>query len=337
MKASLLSLVANIATLKGENTGAAVLFMALVAFMFWRILRYQGPPPKSQEEIERRRKELERFRGADSVEEKDHWQAEEAKIRAQITTQEGERRHALNLQASQLQQAEIRRLSWVRLARLEFLMSISPYEFEGIVASLFESHGYVVRQTPSTGDGGKDIVVERRGRISFVECKRFARDNMVGTPLLRAFLGAMTASGVRFGIFVTTSDFNSNAKEFGIAHGITLINGTRLAAALAKLSDGTDDPNRYKALCPTCGSSHFFPLTSERCQTLCQCGGPIPFPLAIADLTSHIARHNELCCPKCGTRLKSSSKSRVGLLCPNIRCDFTYSVPTAQWFSKTRR
>lgn len=312
MESSLFLIMATSGASKGDTAVFAVLVYCLVYFGLWRLLRGPQPSPKPQEENERVRKELK-------------GQTEEQMHKADLAKQKTERFTSLNHQASQLQQSEIRRLSWMRLARLEFLMSVSPYEFEGIVASLFEGHGYVVRQTPGSGDGGKDIVVERRGKISFVECKRFARGSLVGEPLLRAFLGAMTASGVRSGFFVTTSDFTTPAKAFGEEHNIELINGTRVAAALAKLSDGTDDPTRYNALCPACGNNHSFPLTSERCQTTCQCGGTIPFPLAIADLTSHIARQNELSCPKCSTRLRRSSNSRVGLLCPNIGCDFTFS------------
>lgn len=311
MEASLLLTVA----VKGETDPVVVFIFCLLGLGFWWLQREPKPPTKPPEKIESIQESKQQIEGA---------------VRKDGFAKQAERRAASNLQASELQQSEIRRLSWVHVASLELLMSVSPHDFEGIVANLFHTHGYAVRQTPRTGDGGKDIIVERRGKTSFVECKRFARENSVGTPLLRAFLGAMAACGVRSGIFVTTSDFNANAKEFGQQHDITLINGTRLAAAFAKLSKGTEDPGRYKALCPECGSTHVYPLSAERCHTTCQCGKTIPFPLAITDLVSHAAyRHLARSCPKCGSPLKISSSCRTRLLCPNVSCDFTFSLASA--------
>ena len=79
--------------------------------------------------------------------------------------------------------------------------------------------GFRAEMTNATGDGGIDIVAVRNKPILgggyLFQCKRYAPDNQVGVAAVRDFYGAVTADRAIKGIFVTTSDFTLQAREFG--------------------------------------------------------------------------------------------------------------------------
>jgi restriction system protein len=75
--------------------------------------------------------------------------------------------------------------------------------------------------------GGIDIIAMLDkpivgGRYLF-QCKRFAPENMVGAPTVRDFYGAVTADRAVKGVFITTSDFTTQAREFAERAGLELI------------------------------------------------------------------------------------------------------------------
>ncbi len=47
-----------------------------------------------------------------------------------------------------------------------------------------------------------------------VQAKRNSPDNVVDRKTIQAFIGSMSGQGVTKGVFITTSHFNANAKEF---------------------------------------------------------------------------------------------------------------------------
>jgi len=92
--------------------------------------------------------------------------------------------------------------------------------------------------TKATGDGGIDIVaiLEKpivSGKYLF-QCKRYAPDCLVGAAAVRDFYGAVMADNAVKGIFITTSDFTVQAREFAERVGLELINLPRLRELLAQ-------------------------------------------------------------------------------------------------------
>lgn len=115
---------------------------------------------------------------------------------------------------------------------------ISGVEFEKLVVTILEKMGFRAEMTKASGDGGIDIdaVLAKPivgGRYLF-QCKRFASDNLVGAPTLRDFYGAVTAERAVKGVFITTSDFTPQAREFGQKAGLELVNRTRLQELLVE-------------------------------------------------------------------------------------------------------
>ena len=52
--------------------------------------------------------------------------------------------------------------------------------FEATVGSLFRHHGYVVEQTPNTGDRGVDLLAGKGQHRIAVQCKRRLANDIVG-------------------------------------------------------------------------------------------------------------------------------------------------------------
>lgn len=58
-----------------------------------------------------------------------------------------------------------------------YILNLTPREFELLIASLYEQLGYEIQVTPATRDGGKDIVAkikrEDGNEVVYVECKLY--------------------------------------------------------------------------------------------------------------------------------------------------------------------
>ena len=68
------------------------------------------------------------------------------------------------------------------------LYHLNPRRFEELVADLFINEGYNVELTSKSADGGKDIYAHKKdffnNYLFAVECKKYAKKNKVGRPLL---------------------------------------------------------------------------------------------------------------------------------------------------------
>lgn len=111
----------------------------------------------------------------------------------------------------------------------KLLHNLSPFNFEHIIAKIFEKKGFSVKITPKTHDGGKDIFIAKNDLMSFlfyVECKKYSPDHPVGIEVIQRLYGVISAEKATGGIIATTSYFTKPAKnyikEYNLEHQITL-------------------------------------------------------------------------------------------------------------------
>ena len=83
---------------------------------------------------------------------------------------------------------------------------MNPYEFEWLVANIFQHFWYSTRVTKWSWDKGIDINIEKDGHKEIIQCKRYKK--RIGTPVIRDFIGTMNLSGIHNWYIVTTSDFS---------------------------------------------------------------------------------------------------------------------------------
>jgi len=75
-----------------------------------------------------------------------------------------------------------------------------------------------------------------------VQAKRYAPDRAINREAIQSFIGAMSGQGINKGIFITTSYFNANAREFvqrGSTQKVILIDGDTLLGLMLKHQVGT--------------------------------------------------------------------------------------------------
>jgi restriction system protein len=118
---------------------------------------------------------------------------------------------------------------------LENLLQVSPTRFEVIVLDVLHRLGYGghrddLQRVGGTGDGGIDgiISLDKLGLEKvYVQAKRW--QNTVGRPELQAFYGALAGQKAKRGVFITTSGFTSQARDFAQSvEGMVLVDGERL-------------------------------------------------------------------------------------------------------------
>jgi HJR/Mrr/RecB family endonuclease len=104
------------------------------------------------------------------------------------------------------------------------LFNLSSRQFEEYIADLLRNMEFEdIILTPSSGDGGRDLIATKRHKniplIFAFECKRYAPKRGIGPQIMRALLGTVkgryTAANV--GVLVTTSYFTKGSKDLIIS------------------------------------------------------------------------------------------------------------------------
>ena len=123
---------------------------------------------------------------------------------------------------------------------LEQVLTLTPARFERLIVELLLAMGYgdgraeMGQAIGKSGDGGIDGVVneDKLGLDAvYIQAKRYAPENTIGRPALQAFIGSMTGESATKGVFVTTSSFTKDARDYvhRVQQRVVLIDGARLA------------------------------------------------------------------------------------------------------------
>ncbi|MCG1022169.1 restriction endonuclease [Sutcliffiella horikoshii] len=130
---------------------------------------------------------------------------------------------------------------------LKQLRNVHWIKFEDIVIELLTVMGYGDgKVTQRTNDEGLDGVIkeDKLGLDNiYVQAKRYGATNSVGRDVVQSFSGALDGKGARKGVFITTSYFTDNAKQYAEcldAKKIILIDGKQLAKLMIDHNVGVD-------------------------------------------------------------------------------------------------
>lgn len=136
---------------------------------------------------------------------------------------------------------------------LDKIAQSPPAFFEQLVLDLLHALGYGaseedIERIGHASDGGIDGVIslDKLGfeRV-YVQAKRW--QGSVGRPEVQAFYGALAGRRARKGVFITSSSFTREAREFGaqFAESIVLIDGSRLTSLMIEHGVGV---SHYRVL-----------------------------------------------------------------------------------------
>lgn len=99
----------------------------------------------------------------------------------------------------------------------DLLYELDPRRFEELVAELYIRRGFKVELTPSSGDGGADLLVAKHDELGrslyVVQCKRYAARRKIGPSLVRELIGTVDHKRASAGVLLTTSFFTKGARD----------------------------------------------------------------------------------------------------------------------------
>ncbi len=126
------------------------------------------------------------------------------------------------------------------VAEFDLFNDLTPTGFEKVIGDHFRRKGFYVQHTGGSADGGVDLWISKNGKVGIVQCKRYRRDNAVGSPSVRDLRGAMLRENAVCGYLITTSRFTDNAVKEAAAvqtPPIKLIDGDMLLQIMREEQD----------------------------------------------------------------------------------------------------
>ena len=137
----------------------------------------------------------------------------------------------------------------------ELMLKCSPAFFERLVIDVLVEMGYggsredAAEVLGKTGDNGVDGIIkeDKLGLDAiYVQAKRW--QGTVGRPELQAFAGSLEGHRARKGVFITTSAFSREARDYvrNIEKKIVLLDGPELAKHMIDHGVGVSDVATYK-------------------------------------------------------------------------------------------
>lgn len=135
------------------------------------------------------------------------------------------------------------------------IKSCSPEFFENLVVEVLVKMGYGGTRKDAgevigkSGDEGIDGVIneDRLGLdVIYIQAKRW--EGTVSRPEIQKFVGALQGKKARKGIFITTSEFSKQAKDYAssIESSVVLIDGEMLAGLMIDHDVGTTVESSYE-------------------------------------------------------------------------------------------
>lgn len=116
--------------------------------------------------------------------------------------------------------------------RIKKIDKMAGDEFERYLCSYFRSRGYNASVTKKSGDFGADLILDRFGRRTVVQVKRYK--NKVGISAVQEAIGAIAYYNADKGIVVTNSYFTKSAKALAEANNIDLLDRDYIIKHAAK-------------------------------------------------------------------------------------------------------
>jgi restriction system protein len=123
--------------------------------------------------------------------------------------------------------------------------NLSPKFLEVVVLELLHAMGYGASETSiehvgGPGDEGVDGIIHQDTlglqRI-YVQAKRYKAENSIGRPDIQKFVGALAGQGANGGVFITTSSFSADAKDYASKNlnaRVVLIDGAEFGLLMVR-------------------------------------------------------------------------------------------------------
>jgi restriction system protein len=128
------------------------------------------------------------------------------------------------------------------MVTVQEIQSIDPYEFEKLVAELWETKGYDTTVRNKTSDKGIYIDAERGGISEKVQVKRYGQNNKIGSGEVREYATIYQQTNTNNVALVTSGEFTDPARELATDLNVNLCSGKEL---LQQLESSSVDVSEY--------------------------------------------------------------------------------------------
>ena len=134
------------------------------------------------------------------------------------------------------------------------LRSTDPYQFEHMMVTLLSNMGYKGTDgqslvTQKSNDGGIDGIINQDPlglQTIYVQVKRYAENNIIRSPEIDSFSGALRRKRADRGVFITTSSFTSGARQAAKQLNIALVDGEILTNLMIQYKVGVQIRQVYE-------------------------------------------------------------------------------------------
>jgi HJR/Mrr/RecB family endonuclease len=122
---------------------------------------------------------------------------------------------------------------------IDELKKLSGKEFEDYLAVLFKNHGYQVKTTPSTGDYGADLILNKDQHLIAVQAKCYR--GSVGVSAVQEALSGMAYYSCHSAWVVTTGNYTVNAIELARQSKVKLLDSHELGKLIVQTQKPTSN------------------------------------------------------------------------------------------------
>jgi restriction system protein len=129
-------------------------------------------------------------------------------------------------------QAREERLKRSGIAEID---KMSGRQFEHYLGHLFKAYGYKVNVTQSVGDFGADLVIEKAGKKTVIQAKRYEKN--VGIKAVQEAQSAIAHYKASEAWVVSNSGYTEAARTLAESNGVRLIGRERLIEMILKLQE----------------------------------------------------------------------------------------------------
>jgi hypothetical protein len=115
---------------------------------------------------------------------------------------------------------------------LTALQRMDEYDFEHLVAAVWDAQGWTTEVTTGAGDRGVDVTAVKTDPFEqrqYIQAKRYSAGNKVGSEAIQKYSGLYARNeSVDAVVVVTTSEFTSESQAVAANRNVKLIDGEKL-------------------------------------------------------------------------------------------------------------
>lgn len=130
---------------------------------------------------------------------------------------------------------------------LQQLQGMDPYDFEELVAEVWEAKGYDTHVRQGSQDRGIDVEATKDSERVLIQAKRYSSNNKVGSEDVRKYatLWQQEPTANRI-MLVTTSTFTSEAKTVAAEQNIEIVDGEGFLEMMQETKIDSQDDDSFE-------------------------------------------------------------------------------------------